>query len=212
MSNHKILLGSVPTAKIQIGNKGSIEIDTASSGGKKTIKLQFTSSDDTVQKEIENVVEEIKSEMGDIESEIENSMDDVKSNQELRFESLQDQREHQREMLETGLGLAIPIIAILGLFTYIIIHTIQKRKWNEALLNKGVSLEEIEKKHQLLAASDSDDLKSFEQKKHLKYAIVFGSLGLAILMGTAMSSFGYFIGFLGLFLGSGFYYFYKKGL
>ncbi len=212
MSNNKILLSSVPTAKIQIGNKGSIEIDTASVGGKKTIKLQFTSSDDTVQKEIENVVADIKNEITNVQEEIETSMDDVKSDQELRFESVQEHHEHQREMLETGLGLAIPILAILGVFIFIIIHTIQKRKWNEALLNKGVSLEEIEKKNQFMESMDSNDLKSFEQRKHLKYAIVFGSLGLAILMGTAMSSFGYFIGFLGLLLGSGFYYFYKKGL
>lgn len=210
MSN-EILLSSVPTAKIQFGNKGSIEIDTASMHGKKTIKLQFTSDNDTVQKEIENVVADIKSEISDVQDEINTSLNG-KSSEELRYEMLENRQDHEREMLETSLGMFIPILAILGWFIYSSIRSVQKRKWNEALLNKGFNPEEISKKNSFLEPSDQNDLKSFEQRKHLKYAIVFASLGLAILMGTAMSSFGYFIGFLGLFLGSGFYYFYKKGL
>jgi hypothetical protein len=207
----EILLSSVPTAKIQLGNKGSIEIDTASVHGKKTIKLQFTSENDTVEKEIENIISDIKNEIDNVKEEI-NSSEDVKSPEELRYEMIENTQKHDREMLETGLGLAIPILAIIGVIIFAIFRSSQKRKWDEALLNKGFSPEEINAKNNAVESTNPNDLNAFEQRKHLKYAIVFGSLGIAILMGTAMNSFGYFIGFLGLFLGSGFYYFYKKGL
>jgi Fe2+ transport system protein B len=212
MSTQNILLSSVPTAKISIGNKGSIELDTATVHGKKTIKIQIMSDNDTVHKEIEDVVTEIKNGISDVKNEIDDATHSEMTREERIFEMKSDEREHNQEMQQIAFGSAIPILITLFVMSFFAFRSYQNRKWKEALLNKGFKPEEILEQENLVENSKGSDMQSFEKRKNLKNAIIFGSFGMALILGITMGSAGYFFGFLALFLGAGFYYFYKTGL
>jgi hypothetical protein len=61
MKNNLIL--SVPTAKIQIGNKAAITLDTATSNGKKSLQINIVTENDTLNKIIDNIAEEVNNEI-----------------------------------------------------------------------------------------------------------------------------------------------------
>lgn len=210
MSNH-LILAAMPTAKIQLGNKGSIEMDTSSVGGHKSVKIQIISNDDTVNKEIESVGADVKEEMKNLARELKDEFADKETPEDKHYEYLLDQQENEKEMMNSALGMAIPVLAILIGGIVAIIHSYNKRKYREALLAKGFNPEEIEKK-QVVESGSVDELKQLEKRKQLKYVVILGSLGVAIILGHLTDSFWYFVGSLFLMLGAGFYYFYKKDI
>lgn len=203
---NKVILLSAQTAKLQIGNQLTATIDTMSSQGKKHFKINIITDDDTISKVIDDVADEI-------ETEISNQVDHIADNVDTKADYMESQVELERvknEKYENALGLSIPILSILAVFGYLAFRSYQTRKWKESLLNKGISIDEINKQDLdkgIKFDINDNDLDTYEKRKNMKYAIVFGSFGLAILIGTIMSEAGYFFGFLFLFLGSGFWYF-----
>ncbi|MBL7789431.1 MAG: hypothetical protein JNL75_06305 [Chitinophagales bacterium] len=205
MKNNIML--SVPTAKIQIGNQASITLDTATSNGKKSYQISIVTENDSINKTLDEISKEVNEEMENVAAEFKND-----SKQEY-FESQVELEKIKTEGFTDKIGVFIPIIAILSVFGYLAFRSYQKRKWREALLNKGFSLEEInrsENERKFKIESGTDELASYDKRKTLKYAIVFGSLGISILIGTVMDGFGYFIGMLFILLGTGFWYYNEK--
>lgn len=206
MKNKLIL--AAPTAKIQIGNQLTATLDTATQNGKKSFQINILTQDDTITKEIENVVEEIKDEVA---QSVGNEINDSKNE---FFESQVELERVREHSFQNKIGVFIPIIAILAAFGYAAFRSFQNRKWKEALLNKGFNADEIQKLVKSNGFLDEklkeNDVEGYEKRKTLKYAIIFGSFGLAILIGTVMEEAGYFFGFLFLFLGSGFWYYNNK--
>lgn len=205
MKNNLIL--SVPTAKIQIGNKAAITLDTATTNGKKSVQISIMTENDTVNKIIGDIAEEVN-------DEIETSMADLGKDSKSEFyESQVEIEKVKSESFANNVGIFIPIIAILAIFGFMAFSSYQKRKWREALLNKGFNLDEINKSEiesKLKLNSEQDELASYDKRKTLKYSIVFGSIGLAILIGTIMSEPGYFFGMLFMLLGAGFWFYNQK--
>lgn len=205
MKNNLIL--SVPTAKIQIGNKAAITLDTATTNGKKSFQISIMTENDTVNKIIDDIAEEVNNEM-------ETSIADIGKDSKSEFYESQVEIERVKsESFANNVGIFIPIIAILAIFGFMAFSSYQKRKWREALLNKGFNLDEINKSEiesKLKLNSEQDELASYDKRKTLKYSIVFGSIGLAILMGTIMSEPGYFFGMLFMLLGAGFWFYNQK--
>ncbi len=76
MKNNLIL--SVPTAKIQIGNKAAITLDTATTNGKKSFQISIMTENDTVNKIIDDIAEEVT-------NEIETSMAALGKDAKFRF-------------------------------------------------------------------------------------------------------------------------------
>jgi hypothetical protein len=76
MKNNLIL--SVPTAKIQIGNKAAITLDTATTNGKKSIQINIVTENDTLNKMIDNIAEEVN-------NEIETSISDIATDTKNEF-------------------------------------------------------------------------------------------------------------------------------
>lgn len=201
------LMLSVPTAKIQIGNQASITLDTATSNGKKSFQINIVTENDSLNQTIDNITDEVNKEIESAASEI------VNEGKQEYFESQLEMERLKKDSFTEKVGVFIPIIAIIAVFSYLAFRSYQKRKWREALLNKGFSLEEInssENVKKLKIESGSDELASYDKRKTLKYAIVFGSLGISILIGTIMDEFGYFIGMLFILLGTGFWYYNEK--
>ena len=206
MKNNIML--SLPTAKIQIGNQAAITLDTATTNGKKSFQINIVTENDSINKEIESIVEEVS-------SEIKNNMEsDIN---ELTTHTIQSTENKKLEIIENMTTMIFPLIIIIlpliVVFSYYAYYQKQKRLWKETLLNKGFSLEEInrsENEKKLKIESGTDELASYDKRKTLKYAIVFGSLGISILIGTIMGEFGYFIGMLFILLGSGFWYYNEK--
>lgn len=205
MKNNLIL--SVPTAKIQIGNKAAITLDTATTNGKKSFQISIMTENDTVNKIIDDISEEVNNKM-------ETSIADIGKDSKSEFYESQVEIERVKsESFANNVGIFIPIIAILAIFGFMAFSSYQKRKWREALLNKGFNLDEINKSEiesKLKLNSEQDELASYDKRKTLKYSIVFGSIGLAILMGTIMSEPGYFFGMLFMLLGAGFWFYNQK--
>ena len=205
MKNNLIL--SVPTAKIQIGNKAAITLDTATTNGKKSVQISIMTENDTVNKIIGDIAEEVN-------DEIETSMADLGKDSKSEFyESQVEIEKVKSESFANNVGIFIPIIAILAIFGFMAFSSYQKRKWREALLNKGFNLDEINKSEiesKLKLNSEQDELASYDKRKTLEYSIVFGSIGLAILIGTIMSEPGYFFGMLFMLLGAGFWFYNQK--
>ncbi len=206
---NKVILLSAQTAKLQIGNQLTATIDTSSSNGKKSFKINIMTDDDTISKVIDDVADEI-------ESEISNQVDHMSENVDSKAEYMESQLELEKlhhKKTEKTLGLILPVIAILAYFIYKMFNSYQTRKWKETMLNKGVSIDDITKQDFNKGSKmdiKENDLDTYEKRKSIKYAIVFGSFGLAILIGTVMSEAGYFFGFLFLFLGTGFWYFQNR--
>ena len=205
MKNNLIL--SLPTAKIQIGNKAAITLDTATSNGKKSLQINIVTENDTLNKIIDNIAEEVN-------NEISTNIQDLGSEDKTSFYESQLEMEKVRsESFANNVEIFIPIVAILAVFGFMAFSSYQKRKWREALLNKGFSLDEIKKSEnesKLKLDNNQDELASYDKRKTLKYSIVFGSIGLAILIGTVMNEPGYFIGMLFILLGTGFWYYNQK--
>lgn len=201
---------AIPTARVQIGKSTSIEIDTAMSNGKKSIRLQIVSDDDTIQKNIEDVVEEIKAELKDEVSSEENSGETL-----IRetYRTQIEEKEMKYEHLENIMGISIPILTILLGFGAIAIRSIENRKWKESLLMKGHSLDEIQKltAENSFFRSSGDEVKDFEKRRTIKWAIVLLSIGIAIFMGSFVGPSGFF-GSLALCLAGGLFYYYNKVL
>lgn len=202
------LMLSVPTAKIQIGNQASITLDTATSNGKKSFQINIVTENDSINKEIESIVNEVSSE---IKNNIEEEVTEFKTN------TIQSSENQKLEIIENVATTIFPLIILIIptaiVFAYFAYYQKQKRLWREALLNKGISLEEInrsESEKKLNITNGPDELASYDKRKTLKYAIVFGSLGISILIGTIMGEFGYFIGMLFILLGTGFWYYNEK--
>ena len=205
MKNNLIL--SVPTAKIQIGNKAAITLDTATTNGKRSVQISIMTENDTVNKIIGDIAEEVN-------DEIETSMADMGKNSKSEFSESQVEIEKVRsKSFANNVGVFIPIVAILAVFGFKAFSSYQKRKWREALLNKGFNLDEIKKaenESELKVTNEQDELASYDKRKTFKYSIVFGSIGLAILIGTIMSEPGYFFGMLFMLLGAGFWLYNQK--
>lgn len=193
------LLLSAPTAKLQIGNQVTATIDTSSSNGKKSYQINIVTQDDTLNQNIEETIEEVK-------NEIMNVKDEMADNQ---HEYHTEVREIQEPPFYKILDKAVPILFFMFLFAYLSNKSYQKRRWMETLLNKGVSPEEIKNltKSKDNFIPEDKNLLSYDKQRIMKLSIIFGSLGLAILLGTIMDGPGYFFGFLFLFLGSGFWYY-----
>lgn len=206
---NKVILLSAQTAKLQIGNQLTATIDTSSANGKKSYKINIMTDDDTISKVIDDVADEIETE---VTKEIANLSDNIETKPDY-MESQVELERVKNEKFENALGLSIPILSILAVFGFMAFRSYQNRKWKEALLNKGMSLDEINKQDLdkgLKFNTTDNDLDTYEKRKNAKYAIVFGSFGLAVLIGTVMSDFGYFIAFLFIFLGTGLWYFNNK--
>ncbi len=200
--------GNVPAAKLTIGNKTSIELDTTSVNGKKTIKLMIMSEDDTIEKTMDDVISGLQTKLENAQNDIENDVDEHRA--EIAYE--QEAKHHDRniDMIENMAGMALPIVITAIVFTYLAFRSFQNRKLKEAMLNKGISLEEITKfssSNKIMKMGDG--IENYEKKKMLKYAIVLGSFGLALVIGSELG-FSYFLGFLCLFLSTGLYYYYHK--
>lgn len=195
------------SASIRHGNQASITLDTATSNGKKSYQISIVTENDSINKTLDEISKEVNEEMENVAAEFKND-----SKQEY-FESQVELEKIKTEGFTDKIGVFIPIIAILSVFGYLAFRSYQKRKWREALLNKGFSLEEInrsENERKFKIESGTDELASYDKRKTLKYAIVFGSLGISILIGTVMDGFGYFIGMLFILLGTGFWYYNEK--
>jgi len=197
------LIPSLPTAKIQIGHHAAITLDTATTNGQKSLQINIVTENDTINKVIENIMEKV-------EAGIISSASDAKS----EFTESQVEMENVRsEALPHNVWVFIPIIAILAVFGYKAFQSYQKRKWREALLNKGFNLDEIEKadnETKLKLLNSQDELASYDKRKALKYSIVFAALGLSIIFGTIMENAGYFFGVLFLLLGLGLWHYNEK--
>ncbi|MCE2962124.1 MAG: hypothetical protein ACK5UE_13625 [Chitinophagales bacterium] len=203
----KNIILSVPTAKIQIGNKAAITLDTASTNGKKSIQINIVTENDSINKVIDEITNSVSEEIESSASEI------ISDKKQEYYESQIELERIKNESLTEQMSVFIPIIAILGGFSYLAFRSYQKRKWREALLNKGFSLDEInqsEHENKTTIGSGPDELANYDKRKTLKYSIVFGSLGIAILFGTIMDDFGYLIGMLFALLGTGFWYYNEK--
>jgi hypothetical protein len=197
------ILLSAPTAKLQIGNQITATIDTASKNGKKSYQINIETQDDTITQNIDNAIEEVKNEVMDIKSSIADAENEVHT----------EIREPEEPRYDRAIDKAVPIFMFICIFGYLAFRSFQKRKWMEALLNKGVNPEEIKKlstSNEGLKIFGDNKVENFEKQRMLKYSIIFGSFGLAVLIGTTMEEFGYFIGFLFLFLGTGFWYYNNK--
>jgi hypothetical protein len=205
------ILLSAPTARLQIGNQVIATIDTASKNGKKSYQINIETQDDTLKQDIEEAVSEVKNVVNDVK----NSIEDKESENDYQTEI----RQEDHRSFERVVDKSVPIVLFLCIFGYLAFRSFQKRKWMETLLNKGMDSNEISNltdkldkdmfnKSPLLEGLSKID--SFEKQKSLKYSIVFGSFGLAVIIGTTMDEFGYFIGFLFLFLASGFWYYNNK--
>lgn len=198
---------SVPTAKIQIGNQAAITLDTATTNGKKSFQISIVTENDSLNQAIDDIANEVSNEIESAATEI------VNEGKQDYYESQIEMERLKKDSFTEKVGVFIPIIAIIAVFSYLAFRSYQKRKWREALLNKGFSLEEInssENSKKLKIESGSDELASYDKRKTLKYAIVFGSLGISILFGTIMDEFGYLIGMLFILLGTGFWYYNEK--
>lgn len=203
----KNIILSVPTAKIQIGNKAAITLDTASTNGKKTIHISIATEDDSLNKAIDEIANDVSKEIESAATEL------VGDRKQEYYESQVELERVKNESLTEQISVFIPIIAIIGGFSYLAFRSYQKRKWREALLNKGFSLDEInqsEHEKKPTIGSGPDELANYDKRKTMKYSIVFGSLGIAILFGTIMDDFGYLIGMLFVLLGTGFWYYNDK--
>jgi len=198
---------TVPTAKIQIGNQAAITLDTATTNGKKSYQINIVTDNDSIERTINEIKEDFENEVRDFNS------DHRQDNPQEYIESQIELERIRNQSSTDKIGVFIPIIAILAIFGYLSFRAYQKRKWNEALLNKGLSLDEInsrENQSKLKPDSSSDELASYDKRKTLKYSIVFCALGLSILFGTIMDDFGYFMGMLFMLLGVGFWYYNER--
>lgn len=198
---------SVPTAKIQIGNQAAITLDTATTNGKKSFQISIVTENDSLNQAIDDIANEVSNEIESAATEI------VNEGKQDYYESQIEMERVKKDSFTEKVSVFIPIITIIAVFSYLAFRSYQKRKWREALLNKGFSLEEInssENGKKIKIESGSDELASYDKRKTLKYAIVFGSLGISILFGTIMDEFGYFIGMLFILLGTGFWYYNEK--
>jgi hypothetical protein len=205
MKNNIML--SVPTAKIQIGNQAAITLDTATTNGKKSFQINIVTENDSINKVIDELAHEVSDEIETKTSEI------INEGRHDYYESQLELERLKNDSFVDKAGVFIPIIGILAVFSYLAFRSYQKRKWREALLNKGFNLEEInnsENEKKISIGSGPDELASYDKRKTLKYAIVFGSLGISILIGTIMDEFGYLIGTLFILLGTGFWYYNEK--
>ncbi|MFY7862014.1 MAG: hypothetical protein ACOVP5_07275 [Chitinophagales bacterium] len=192
-----------PAARLQIGQNNTIEIDTLSAGGKKTFQIKIMSDDDTIIKEIEDVVQDIQSEIEDVK--------DVVSEREFAQELQHRDDEHTLHLMQNTLGMIVPVLIIGITVAFLAFRSYQNRKWKEMLLSKGATPQEIlnlDKKKESIGAG-SDNLETFEKRRMMKWAIGLGSFGLAAIIGSEMG-FAYFVGFFALFLASGLFYYYNK--
>ena len=190
-----------PAARLQIGQNNTIEIDTISTGGKKAFQIKIMSDDDTIIKEMEDVVQDIQSEIVDAKDEV----SDNAYTQEIKHQ------ENNFEFVQNMLGMLIPIFIFGIVFLFLAFRSYQNRKWKEILLSKGLTPEEIlnlDKKKESIG-NGPDNLETFEKRRMMKWAIGLGSFGLAAIIGSEMG-FAYFIGFFALFLASGLFYYYNK--
>ena len=198
---------SVPTAKIQIGNKAAITLDTATTNGKKSFQINILTEDDSINKVIDEIAQDVNREIEATSSEI------ISDGKQEFFESQIELERLKNDSFTEQVAIFVPILAIVCVFGFAAFWTYQNRKWREALLNKGFSLEEInrsENEKKFKIESGPDELASYDKRKTLKYAIVFGSLGISILFGTIMDEFGYLLGMLFILLGTGFWYYNEK--
>jgi hypothetical protein len=194
---------SAPAARLQIGKNNTIEIDTISTGGKKTFQIKIMSDDDTIIKEMEDVVQDIQSELEDVKDEV--------SEREFAQELRHKDDEHNMELIQNTLGMIVPVFIIGITVAFFAFRSYQNRKWKEMLLSKGLTPEEIlnlDKKKESIG-NGPDNLETFEKRRMMKWAIGLGSFGLAAIIGSEMG-FAYFIGFFALFLASGLFYYYNK--
>ncbi len=120
----------------------------------------------------------------DVSKEIESAATELVGDRKQEYYESQVELERvKNESLTEQISVFIPIIAIIGGFSYLAFRSYQKRKWREALLNKGFSLDEInqsENDKKLIIGSGPDELANYDKRKTMKYSIVFGSLGIAI--------------------------------
>jgi hypothetical protein len=203
----KNIILSIPVAKIQIGNQAAITLDTATTNSKKSYQINIVTENDSINQAIDEIANEVSNE---IESAATNIGNDSKQDY---YESQIELERVKNDSFTEKVEVFIPIVAILAGFGYLAFRSYQKRKWREALLNKGFNLEEIsrtENEKKFKIETGADELANYDKRKTLKYAIVFGSLGVSIFIGTIMGKFGYFIGMLFILLGSGFWYYNEK--
>lgn len=192
-----------PAARLQIGQNNTIEIDTISTGGKKAFQIKIMSNDDTIIKEMEDVVQDIQSEMEDAKDEV--------SEREFAQELRHKDDTHNMELIQNTLGMVVPVFIIGITAAFLAFRSYQNRKWKEMLISKGATPEEIlnlDKKKEFIGTGP-DNLETFEKRRMMKWAIGLGSFGLAAIIGSEMG-FAYFIGFFALFLASGLFYYYNK--
>lgn len=210
---NSILLLSAQTAKIQIGNHASISLDTATtSQGKKSFQINIETDNDSIVDNIEDAIEEIGNETNNIVA--------SSSGEKSCTTTLQDEKEFLSDTLDSAAEIVVPIFTMLFLlvpivayFVYSAYKTNQERKWKESLLNKGISLEEIEKQYtvkDLEENSPKNDMINYEKRKYLKYAMVFTALGVATIFGYLLSSFWVFVGIIFIALGVGSWHFHNQ--
>lgn len=206
--NKNVILHN-PTAKIQIGNHTAITLDTASSNGKTTYNISLVTENDSITRRIEDIKEEVETEMENIKREQHISLEPPEINHnDKKLEILHD----LSSIVFPMLIIVIPTIVVFAFAAY---SKKQKRLWREALLNKGISVQEIydlENNRKNGPKEPDEELMSYNRRKTLKYAIIFGSIGLAMLFATILDSDGpgYFFGMLFLLLGTGLWYYNEK--
>lgn len=201
----KHIIFSVPTAKIQIGNQAAITLDTASHQGKKSYRIEIVSENDTITKEIDEVVKEVNSE---IANEVEKNF--CTTSEVVDKVTPKTAGDVVLGVVGSVAPMLILVLPALFVFAYLAYRSKQNRLWKESLLSKGHSVDEIEKLTLDKKDTTPTNLDNYEKRKSLKYAIVFGAVGISILMGTVMDSGGYFFGTLFLLLGIGFWFFQEK--